>query len=113
MATNTQIWQMARLLGKDEFLNCLSLTSLDELQGLDGAQLAKVQQCTLDNASRITRALVHEAAAREDVVTARQAAAYLEQRLAALGDLLGEETRQRIREGFLALTTGWGEPSTE
>jgi hypothetical protein len=99
---------MARLLGKDEFLSCLSLTTLDDLHTLDSVQLAKVQQCTLDNVNRITRSLVHEAAARDDVTTGAQAAAYLQERLAQFGDLLSEEARQRIREGYLALTAEWG-----
>jgi|SRR3990172_4467346 len=108
MATPAEIWQIARLLGHDEFLNCLSLTSLDDLHGLSDEQLAKVRQCTLENVNRITRLLVHEAAARDDVTNAQQAAAYLDQRLAALGDLITEETRQRIGEGYRVLTAGWG-----
>lgn len=108
MATQAEIWQIARLLGHDDFLSCLSLTSLDDLHGLNDQQLAKVRQCTLDNANRITRLLVHEAAAHDEISTADQAAAYLEQRLAALGDLIAEETRQRIHDGYRVLTAGWG-----
>jgi len=111
MATQAEIWQIARLLGHDEFLNCLSLTGLDDLQGLNEQQLAKVRQCTMDNVNRITRLLVHEAAARDEITTADQAAAYLDQRLAALGDMVTDETRQRLREGYHVLTAGWGAPA--
>lgn len=108
MVSHAQIWQAARLLGQDEFLSCLSLATLDDLSALDESQLAKVRQCTFDNANRITRALVHEAAAREDVTDGAKAAAYLEERLSALGDLVSPEGRLRIREGFILLTAGWG-----
>lgn len=108
MAGNTQIWRMARLLGQEEFLSCLSLASIDDLHGLDADQLAKVRQCTLDNVNRITRSLVHDAASRDDVVTAADAERYLEQRVSELGELLSYEARQKMCEGYRLLTARWG-----
>jgi hypothetical protein len=109
MATQSQIWQVARLLGQDEFLSCLSLSTLADLHGLDSAQLSQVRQCTRDNANKIARALVHEAASRDDVVTQDQAERFLEEKLATFGDLLLDETKDKISEGFQILTAAWGQ----
>ncbi|MBI4570594.1 MAG: hypothetical protein HY723_01490 [Chloroflexi bacterium] len=55
----------------------------------------------------IARRLVEEAAASDDVVDRASAAAYLEDRLATLGDLLSKEQAARVRRAFADRTSAW------
>jgi hypothetical protein len=55
----------------------------------------------------IAHALIEEAAASDDVTDVTSAQAYLEDRLATLGDLLSDEQAERLREAFRVATKGW------
>jgi hypothetical protein len=55
----------------------------------------------------IARALVEEAASSDDVTDTASAAAYLEDRLATLGDLFTKQQEERLRSAFRERTKGW------
>ncbi len=55
----------------------------------------------------IARALVEEAAASDDVTDTTSAVAYLEDRLATLGDLFSAEQVQALRAAFRERTKEW------
>lgn len=102
------IWQFARILGKSDFMSCLALAREEDLQTLTPEQLAKVHECAENNVNKFTRTLVHEAASDDRIQTTAQAQAFLEQRLAFFGELLTDDLRKQVREGFTMLTAGWG-----
>jgi hypothetical protein len=55
----------------------------------------------------IAHALVEEAASSDDVTDTASAAAYLEDRLATLGDLFSAEQAERLRAAFRERTKEW------
>jgi hypothetical protein len=52
--------------------------------------------------------MLEEAAACDDVIDAASALSYLDDRLAFLGDLLTEEQKRKLRQGFEAYASKWG-----
>ncbi len=109
MLTSAEIMQFARILGKSDFFGCLALVEQQDLQTLTPEQLAKVHGLVDQNIPQITRTFVHEAMADDTIQTAEQAERYLEGRFLFFGELLTQEQRQRIREGYRMLTSRWGE----
>jgi len=93
--------QLARLIGIDAFVAQFGSSQTAEP---DAAALAKLIDERLDE---IARALVEEAASSDDVTGAPGAAAYLEDRLVTLGDLLSRPQAQSIRASFLERTKEW------
>ncbi len=96
-----RLQQLARLVGIDAFTERVGAPRTadpdpDALSGLVSERLADV-----------ARRLVEEAAASDDVVDKASAAAYLEDRLRTLGDLLTLQQADRIRELFTDGTAGW------
>ena len=108
MSSGAEIMQLARIVGKDELLNCVPLVERQDLDSLDQSQLACVHDLVSSSINRITKTLVHEAMARDDIQDAAGASAYLEERLAFFGELFTEEQRRQIRQGFTAITQSWG-----
>lgn len=108
VATNREIWQLARILGKSDFLSCLSLAREEDLQSLTPAQLERVHELARKNLSKLTRTLVHEAAADDSIRTASEAQQWLDERLNGFGELLPDGVRKEVREGFALLTAAWG-----
>ncbi|TAK27124.1 MAG: hypothetical protein EPO21_24360 [Chloroflexota bacterium] len=106
--TDGQIWQLIRIVGKGEFLSCLSLQSEEELRSIGPDQLTCIQDLSRRNARKITRLLVHEAIGQDSIQTSAQAEQYLEQRLAFFGDLIPNDVKDQIRENFGTLTAMWG-----
>ena len=74
--------QMARLLGE---------------AGLRGAPSETVEDIVERRFEALAAGLISEAAASDDVVDRQSAMAYLEDRLAFLGELLTDEQRTRLR----------------
>ena len=67
---------------------------------------------TADHVQRLAEELAAEASASDDVQDAESAVAYLDDRLTFFGQLLTEETRQRVREGFASATQLWVAPDS-
>jgi hypothetical protein len=103
-----EVWQFARILGKSDFLSCLALSKEEDLQTLTPEQLERIHECAAQNVNKIARTLVHEAASEQDIQTAAQAQEYLERRLAFFGDMLTDDLRAQIRQGYTILTATWG-----
>jgi len=108
MAERTVIVQLARLLGREEFYRRLSLAEGVETPDLDDERLATLRSLVDERLEALARALLAEAVANDDVIDAASARAYLEDRLAFLGDLLTDVQRQALREGFGRLVERWG-----
>ena len=108
MAERTVIVQLARLLGREEFYRRLSLAEGVETPDLDDERLATLRSLVDERLEALVQALLAEAVANDDVIDAASARAYLEDRLAFLGDLLTETQRQTVREGFARLVERWG-----
>ena len=100
--------QLARILGRDRLARRLGLPLGQMPPSLTPEQLAALRSLAEEHSQDIARALLEEAAACDDVTDAASALAYLEDRLAFLADLLTEEARSRVREGFSAVAGGWG-----
>lgn len=96
-----RLLQLARLVGIDAFTQRLGppQTAEPEAEAL----------CTLieERLEHLARRLVEEAAASDDVIDSASAAAYLEDRLGTLADLLTPEQADRIRAAFRERTAGW------
>ena len=99
--------QMARILGRDELFARLGIETLTPPPELSEAQVAAVRSLAAERVDDIVRALLEEAAACDDVIDSASALAYLEDRLAFLGELLPEETRARVQEGYGEVARGW------
>ncbi len=109
MQTNPEaLLQLARILGRDELFARLGIEATGAPAELSEAQLAAARSLAGERLDQLVRALLEEAAACDDVIDAASGMAYLEDRLAFLGELLSEETRARVREGYGAVARGWG-----
>lgn len=106
--TEAQVWQLIRIVGKGEFLSCLSLQSEEELRSIGPDKLAAIQDLSRRNARKITRLLVHEAIGQESIQTSEQAEQFLEQRLSFFGELIPEDVKGQIRQNYSILTAMWG-----
>ena len=95
-----QVTQLARLLGRPDLLSW-------DVES-DGGQRADLERAVEDGLERLVQGLLEEAAASDDVVDAASAGAFIEDRLAFLGDLLTEDQRRRLREACRRVTEGWG-----
>ena len=108
MVTRAAIRQIARLLGKDEFYRRLGLDEGAQPGELSAKQLAQVQALVGERLEDLARALAQEAMANDDVVDARSAGIYLEDRLAFLDELLTGEQQEGIRARFGEMASKWG-----
>jgi hypothetical protein len=108
MTERGAIIQLARLLGKEEFYRRLSLAEGAEPPALDAERLAALRLLVGEQLGVLTEALAVEAVVNDDVIDASSARVYLEDRLAFFGELLTEEQRRAVREGFERLTKRWG-----
>ncbi len=93
--------QLARLVGVKAFTERLGRPQTAEPD--DEALRALIEE-RLDH---IARRLVEEAAASDDVIDSASAAAYLEDRLRTLGDVITREQAERLRTAFAEATAGW------
>ena len=93
--------QLARLIGVEAFTERLGRPQTAEAD--DEALRALIEE-RLDH---IARRLVEEAAASDDVIDSASAAAYLEDRLRTLGDVITPEQAERLRAAFAEATAGW------
>ena len=98
-----QLAQLARLLGAEELHGALARQG--EGEGIDVGRLRAFLEERLE---RLTRGLIEEAVASDDVVDAASAETYLEDRLAFFDKLLSEEQRERVRELYLEAARRWG-----
>ena len=89
-----QLTQLARLLGA-------------VVEGLDAQRLRALLDERLE---RLSRGLLEEAVASDDVVDAASAETYLEDRLAFFGGLLSEEQQGRVREVYMQAVRRWDAP---
>lgn len=96
-----RLLQLARLIGVDAFVERVGPPQDAEA---DSQALRALVDERLD---QVARRLVEEAAASDDVVDVASASAYLEDRLAVLGDLLTPEQGERLRQLFQERTKGW------
>src|SRR3990172_5910332 len=107
--TDAQVWQLMRILGKNEFLACLSLQNEDEIRSIRADQVSSIQDLARRNARKITRLLIHDAIAEDDIQTSEQAKHFLEQRLAFFGDLIPDDVKSQIRQHYGTMTAMWGQ----
>ena len=109
--SEAQVWQLMRILGKNEFLACLSLQSEDQIRSIEGDQMGCIQDLARRNVRKITRLFIHDAIADDNVQTSEQAQQFLEQRLAFFGELLPNDVKSQIRQHYSTMTAMWGETS--
>jgi hypothetical protein len=100
-----QLAQLARLLGADELRSALAREGGAEGKGIDVGRLRAFLEERLE---RLTRGLLEEAVASDDVVDAASAETYLEDRLAFFGELFSEGQRRRVRELYIEAVRRWG-----
>ena len=100
-----QLTQLARLLGAGELQTALAREGKGEGEGIDVARLQVLLEQRLPG---LTRGLLEEAVASDDVIDTAAAEAYLEDRLAFFGELLSEEQRRRVRELYSEAIDRWG-----
>lgn len=109
MGTNPEaLLQLARILGRDALFARLGIQGSGVPPELSETQLSAARALAGERVDDLVRALLEEAAACDDVIDAASGLAYLEDRLDFLGELLSEETRARVREGYGAVARGWG-----
>jgi len=108
MTSRTAIVQLARLLGRQEFYQRLSLAEGVEPPVLDEERLAALRSLVDERLGLLAEALAVEAVANDDVIDAASAKVYLEDRLAFFGELLTEKQRGTVRQGFGRLVARWG-----
>lgn len=109
MGTNPEaLLQLARILGRDELFARLGIQGTGVPPELSEAQLSAGRSLAGERVDDLVRALLEEAAACDDVINAASGLAYLEDRLDFLGELLTEETRSQVRQGYGAVARGWG-----
>ena len=96
-----RLLQLARLVGVDAFSERFGppQTAEPEFDSLRGFVAERIES--------IGQALVEEAAASDDVIDVASAAAYLEDRLHTLADVLTTEQAERLRAAFQERTAGW------
>ena len=99
MAPSMQVTQLARLLGRSDLLTW-------DLES--PGPRAELERAVEDGFDRLTQGVLEEAAASDDVVDAASADAFIDDRLAFLGDLLTGDQRRRLREACRRVTEGWG-----
>jgi hypothetical protein len=84
------------------------LTQLARMLGLPHASdEAAIRAAAAANLARLVDALIEEAAASDDVTDPASARAYLEARLAFLGDLIPGPVAGGVREGFEDRLQAW------
>jgi uncharacterized membrane protein len=103
MALSIRLRQLARLLG-DEALSSELIAAGDDLPPERRQCLQAAVEAHLP---RIVQGLLEEAVASDDVVDGASADAFLEDRLLFLGDLLTDEQRQAVREGYRRASRSW------
>ena len=96
-----RLLQLARLVGVEAFTQRLGPPRT--AQPDDEALRALIEERLEHVAGR----LVEEAAASDDVIDPASAAAYLEDRLRTLGDVITPEQAERLRASFREQTSGW------
>jgi hypothetical protein len=101
MPQRERLLQLARLAGIEVFIERFGPP---QSAAPEPAALRLLVDERLD---AIARALVEEAAASDDVTGVSSAAAYLEDRLATLGDLFSAEQADRLRAAFRERTREW------
>jgi len=99
---------MARILGRERVAQRLRFPAGELPVRPTPEQTRALREMAAQEAERVARALLEEAAACDDVTDAASALSYLEDRLAFLGELLDEGTRERVRRRFAAVARGWG-----
>jgi hypothetical protein len=103
MALAIRLRQLARLLGDE----ALSIEPFEAGDDLSQEKRQRLQAAVEAHLPRIVQGLLEETVASDDVVDAGSADAFLEDRLLFLGDLLTEEQRQAIREGYRKASRRW------
>ena len=93
--------QLARLVGVEAFTERLGRPQTAEPD--DEALRALIEE----RLEHVARRLVEEAAVSDDVIDPASAAAYLEDRLRTLGDVITPEQAERLRAAFAEATAGW------
>jgi hypothetical protein len=103
MALSIQLRQLARLLGDDAFAN----ESFETGDDLPQERRQRLQAAVEAHLPHIVQGLLEEAVASDDVIDAASADAFLDDRLLFLSDLLTDEQRQAIREGYRRASRRW------
>ena len=97
-----RLLQLARLVGLDAFTE-----RFGPPREVDAPDMDALRALIEERLAHITRSLVEEAAASDDVIDAASAGAYLEDRLHTLGDLFTPQQAEQIRARFQEGTAGW------
>jgi hypothetical protein len=92
-----QLAQLARLLGA----------------AAEDRDVRRLRALLDERLERLTRGLLEEAVASDDVVDAASAAAYLEDRLAFFGGLLSEGQRGRVKGAYMQAVRRWDAPPSQ
>ena len=100
--------QMERILGRDELFRALGLPAGDLPINLTAEQRVEIDQLIETRIDELVRAMLEEAAACDDVVNTATALDYVEDRLSFLGELVNEDQRRRVRDGFERFASRWG-----
>ena len=85
----------------------IRLTQLRRMLAEAFADLGEASAAIARDPSRLAQALVAEAAASDDVSSVESARAYIEARLADLGETVPAEAADRVRAAVEAALAGW------
>jgi hypothetical protein len=108
MTNPEAIVQLVRLAGRDEILRGLGLEGQDVPASLDSQQTARLQALIEARLDAISRGLLEEAMASDDVHDTPSAHAYLDDRLRFLGDLLSRAQLEALRQTLRRKVEAWG-----
>ncbi|UCH87215.1 MAG: hypothetical protein JSU97_02140 [Dehalococcoidia bacterium] len=107
MSKRVAVLQLSRLLGKEEFYRWLSLDEGSEPDELSGEQMARLQLLVDERLEELVRGLAAEVVASDDVTDVVSGVAYLEDRLTFFSELLTEDQREKVRDGFASFSSRW------
>jgi hypothetical protein len=108
MTNPEAILQLARLTGRDAFLQAIGQSSGEEPAELSDQQLEDVHALVDASINRIASGVLDEAMASDDVIDSASALVYLDDRLDFLGDLLTREQRENISAKVEGQVKSWG-----
>jgi len=107
MSKRVAVLQLSRLLGKEEFYRHLSLDEGSEPDELSGEQMARLRLLVDERLEELVRGLAAEVVASDDVTDVVSGVAYLEDRLSFFSELLTEDQREKVRDGFASFASRW------
>ncbi len=107
MAAYPALVQLARLLGRADTLAALAVESEPDPAALSDEQRERLAELLDSRLESVASELTGEAACSDDVTSRAAGLAYVEDRIAAFGDLLRADQAERLRREATRLLDEW------